>query len=74
MWEALGSVLQGIGAVGGAWAAYDNAQNQNRLNKKLLKQEEQRMNRDQAAQRSMAAAFGANEDEQKVYEQRFDFS
>jgi hypothetical protein len=73
-WAGLGSVLQGAGAIGGAWASYDAAQKNNRIQKKMLKAEEQRLNRDQAAQRNMAKAFGATDEELEPYNKSFDFA
>ena len=73
-WEALGSVLQGVGAIGGAFATYDATQKNNRIQKKMLKAEEQWLNRDQAAQRNMAKAFGATDEELEPYNKSFDFA
>jgi hypothetical protein len=73
-WAGLGSVLQGVGTIGGAWAGYDAAQKNNRIQKKMLKAEEQRLNRDQQAQRNMAKAFGATEEELDAYNKNFNFA
>jgi hypothetical protein len=74
VWEALGSVLQGVGAIGGALAASDSAMRNRALQRKMLRGEQQRLNRDQEAQKNMIAAFGGSEEEQKAFDTPFNFA
>lgn len=69
-----GDLLKGIGTVGGAWATYQGNKANNKIQDKLLKAEEQRLNRDQAAQKQVMKAFGATDEEMAYLDKDFNFS
>ncbi|MDR3347048.1 MAG: hypothetical protein LBN32_00385 [Helicobacteraceae bacterium] len=72
--DGFGSSLKGVGAIGGALAASDSAWRDRNLKKKMLRGEQQRLNRDQKAHKNMIAAFGGSAEEQKAFEKEFNFA